>query len=70
MRCSVKVFQAYYSYTETYGSPYESEHEQRDKVLVTTLDESLAREYADEYNKTNDTYWRHASVRSFELTER
>ena len=69
MRCSVEVFQAYYCYTETYGSPYESEHEQRDKVLVTTLDESLAHEYADEHNKTNP-YWRQASVRSFELTER
>ncbi len=66
-----KVYQAKYSYTETYCHPNPEEWETATKILCTTLDESLAHEIAEEHNRGLE-WWssNRATVVEFELTSR
>lgn len=67
----MKVYQATYSYTETFCSPYEREWEERTEVLVTTLDESLAQEIAAAHNVGKQGWERKfAKIKSYDLMER
>lgn len=69
----MKVFQGTYEYTETFCHPSPSEWENRKVVLITTLDETLAKEKCDVHNKGKGyDQWdkQFAKVESFELTER
>jgi hypothetical protein len=69
----MKAHLVQYTYTETFCSPYTSEWETRTKVLIATMDESLAEEARDKYNTINGYQaWdsNAAKVVSYELVSR
>ncbi|USV41054.1 hypothetical protein [Xanthomonas phage BUDD] len=69
----MKVYQAYYEYTETYCHPDPDQWSDERAVLCTTLDESLAQEIADKYNVEKGTsrwFKEYARVESFDLITR
>lgn len=69
----MKVYQAKYTYTETFCHPSPSEWEERTVILISTLDETLAQEACDKHNAGKGLpNWdkQYAKVESYELAER